>query len=320
MKVRSYRDAGVDIDEGDAFARFIGSIDSPAVSKSIGGFSGATELDLSLYKQPVLLSTTDGVGTKLLVAKQLGRYDTIGIDLVAMCVNDLIICGARPVSFLDYIACGKIDRNVLGEVIKGIVAGCEEAGCRLTGGETAEMPDMYGEGDIDLAGFCTGIVEKEKMLPQKGEIRAGAPLFGLPSTGIHSNGLSLARKVFSPRDRKAYEQLLVPTKIYVRELNELFGAGGIQAAAHITGGGLEGNIARVLPGGLSTVLSWDWERPEIFRRIQKEGGIDEEEMRKVFNLGIGIVLVISPDSAEKVLERARNKKIPMIKIGEVTDG
>lgn len=195
MDIKSYAEAGVDIEKGDRFAEFIGSLKSKAVSGEIGGFAGGIEIDTEKYKKPVLLSTTDGVGTKLLIARQLEKYDTIGIDLVAMCVNDLIVCGADPVNFLDYIACGKLNEKQMQEIIKGVVEGCEQSECILAGGETAEMPDVYAEDDFDLAGFCVGLVNKDNILPKKDKISKGDTVLALPSAGIHSNGLSLARKV-----------------------------------------------------------------------------------------------------------------------------
>lgn len=284
-----YTSAGVDIQSGDRFARFIASIKSRAVSSAIGGFSGGIEFDPAAWKKPFLMSTTDGVGTKLLVARKLGKFDTIGIDLVAMSVNDLAVCGVQPLSFLDYIAVGRLDEELLRDIMKGIVAGCEQAGCVLTGGETAEMPDLYHGGDFDLAGFCVGIGEKDEMLPRPGAMNPGDLLYAIPSAGIHSNGLSLARKAL-PENQ--WEELLTPTRIYVRELMKLSASGTISAAAHITGGGLEGNLVRVLAPGLVPRLMWDWPVPRIFSRIAGGGSVAEEEMRRVFNMGVGIALVV----------------------------
>jgi phosphoribosylformylglycinamidine cyclo-ligase len=315
-----YRSAGVDIEKGDRFARFIASLRSPAVSSSIGGFSGGIPLDLGAYRHPLLLSTTDGVGTKLLVAKRLHRYDTIGIDLVAMNVNDLAVCGAQPLSFLDYIACGRLNEDLLQEVIRGIVSGCEQAGCMLVGGETAEMPDLYEEDDIDLAGFCVGLVDKEEALPRLSSMQEGDPLYALPSSGIHSNGLSLARKVLASASESLWEELLTPTRIYVSELMLLARSGTILGAAHITGGGLEGNVVRVIPKTLSPRFSWDWEVPSIFRTIQQKGNIQIEEMRRVFNMGIGIALIVSQREERRFLEIAETNRIHTFKIGELVRG
>ena len=318
MGIKSYADAGVDIEKGDNFAKFIGSINSPAVSKSIGGFAGGVEIDLKKYRNPVLLSTTDGVGTKLMLTRQFGIYDTIGIDLVAMCVNDLIVCGAQPLNFLDYIACGKLNTEIMQEIIKGIINGCEQAECVLAGGETAEMPDVYAEDDFDLAGFCVGIVEKSKMIPRKSEIKKGDIVLGIPSAGIHSNGLSLARKVISEKDIDGRRELLRPTKIYVKELKLLLSTDMVLSAAHITGGGLEGNLKRTIPENLKAVFDYNsWSVPEIFEKIMKQGDIDLSEMRKVFNMGIGLALVAGRDNTGMLLDSARNNNITLLPIGEI---
>ena len=318
MSIKSYAEAGVDINRGDRFAQFVASINSRAVSKGIGGFAGGIELDVSKYKNPVLLSATDGVGTKLLLTKEFGIYDTIGIDLVAMSANDLVVCGAEPLNFLDYIACGKINDKVLKEIIKGIVKGCEESECILAGGETAEMPDVYQEDDFDLAGFCVGIVEKEKMLPKKKEIKRGDVILGLPSSGVHANGLSLARKVIPEKDKLGRATLLKPTRIYVKQVKKLISTDMILSAAHITGGGLEGNIKRTLPTNSRPYLNYSsWKTPDIFKKIMKDGGIPEPEMRKVFNMGIGLALVAHKEDVNQILAVAKKEKIEIIAIGEV---
>ncbi len=318
--MRSYRDAGVDIEKGDRFVEFIKSIRSRAVDGGIGGFSSAIPLGSLGYRSPVLMTTTDGVGTKLLVARALGRYDTIGIDLVAMSVNDLVVCGARPLVFLDYIACGAIDEPMMQDLMRGIVRGCELAGCVLGGGETAEMPDVYARGDFDLAGFAVGIAEQDAVLPRREQIRAGSPILGIPSSGIHSNGLSLARKVIPETDRAAWEEMLTPTTIYAREMEVLAAAGGVLAAAHITGGGLYGNLERVIPEGLRMRFTFDWKVPPIFTRIQKTGGVSDDEMRRVFNLGIGIAL-IPKDGGEKALADAAGRAgFELLKIGVLENG
>lgn len=313
----TYSEAGVDIEKGDRFASFIGNIKSKAVSNSIGGFAGGIEIDTEKYKKPVLLSCTDGVGTKLMVAQKLQKFDTLGIDLVAMCVNDLIVCGASPMVFLDYIGCGKLNEDVLKEVIKGIVEGCEQSGCTLAGGETAEMPDMYPDNEFDLAGFSVGIVEKSKMLPKLDEIQKGDVLFGIASVGVHSNGLSLARKCINPEDRENMEVLLTPTKIYVKDLEALLPSDMITAAAHITGGGLEGNIVRALPEGMTPVLNWEWSKPEIFSTIQKNGNISDDEMKKVFNMGIGMILVVKQENEAAFAEYAKKAGVEIFKAGVV---
>jgi phosphoribosylformylglycinamidine cyclo-ligase len=318
MSIKTYAEAGVNIDKGDKFAQFIASIKSKAVSKGIGGFAGGIELDISKYKTPVLLSSTDGVGTKLLLTKEFGIYDTIGIDLVAMSVNDLIVCGAEPLNFLDYIACGKINDKILKDIIKGIVKGCEEGECILAGGETAEMPDVYKEDEFDLAGFCVGIVEKDKMLPKKNEIKRGDVILGLPSSGVHSNGLSLARKVIPEKDKLGRATLLKPTKIYVKQLKKLIETDMILSAAHITGGGLEGNLKRTIPNSVRAVFNYSsWQTPDIFKKIMKDGGIAEAEMRKVFNMGIGMALIAHKENVNNILSVARKERIDISVIGEL---
>jgi phosphoribosylformylglycinamidine cyclo-ligase len=315
-----YEKAGVSIRKGDEFAEFIRSFPSKSVSRGIGGFAGGAALDLSGYREPVLLSTTDGVGTKLLVAKELGRWDTIGIDLVAMSVNDLVVCGARPLQFLDYIACGKIDDGRLRQVIAGVVAGCEQAGCELTGGETAEMPEVYGPDDLDLAGFAVGLVEKGRMLPRTERMEEGDLILGMPSSGVHSNGYSLARKSVNREDRAAWEELLVPTKIYVREILELLGTGRVLGAAHVTGSGLRGNVERILPRGLVPRFSWDWPVPPIFAKIQSGGRIADQEMRAVFNMGVGMAIVAKRAEAEGLVGIAAAKGIELFRAGELVRG
>jgi phosphoribosylformylglycinamidine cyclo-ligase len=315
--MRTYREAGVDIDRGDRFVDFIRSIRSRAVDGGIGGFSSALPLEGLGFRSPVLMTTTDGTGTKLLVARKLGRYDTIGIDLVAMNVNDLIVCGARPVVFLDYIACGRIDETRMHEVIRGIVKGCEIAGCSLGGGETAEMPDLYGPDDMDLAGFAVGIAEKDAVLPRKGEIRRGDLILGLPSSGIHSNGLSLARKLIPESDAAGWEDMLTPTLIYVREMQALLAAGKLLAAAHITGGGLFGNLQRVIPEGLSPRFDFNWRVPPVFAKIQSLGNVSDQEMRRVFNLGIGIAMIARPSDFDALRAAGGSVGAEVLRIGEL---
>ena len=313
--MKSYSEAGVDIDRGERFVDFIKSIRSKAVDTGIGGFSAALPIDTLGFTSPVLMTTTDGTGTKLLVAKKLGRYDTIGIDLVAMNVNDLLVCGARPVVFLDYIACGRIDETRMHDIMRGIVRGCELAGCRLGGGETAEMPDLYGADDFDLAGFAVGLAEKNSVLPRMADIAAGDAILGIPSSGIHSNGLSLARKVIPESDTQAWEEMLTPTLIYAREMAVLLETGKVLAAAHITGGGLEGNLQRVIPKPLAPRYTFAWPVPAIFEKIQRLGGIPEKEMRSVFNLGIGCALVTHPADVEPLQRAAREAGFPLLSIG-----
>ncbi len=314
MKPRSYEEAGVSISRGDTFAARIAALSSPALGE-LGGFAGGLEIDLSRYRRPVLLSATDGVGTKLLVARSVGDYRTVGIDLVAMCVNDLAVCGAEPAIFLDYIACGHIEDQTLQQVIQGIVTGCELAGCTLAGGETAELPDMYGEGDLDLAGFAVGLVEHDDRLPRIETIGPSDRVVGLASSGIHSNGFSLARKVLDLRDERITAELLTPTRIYVDALKQALPY--IKAAAHITGGGLEANVRRVLPKTVVLDLSWDWDVPPIFERIRREGVVPEEEMRRVFNMGIGIAMVVGEADVERLSEAIGEQ---LIDVGSLSIG
>ena len=313
--MKTYSEAGVDIDRGDRFVDFIKSIRSKAVGAGIGGFSAALPLDSLGFKRPVLMTTTDGTGTKLLVAKKLGKYDTIGIDLVAMSVNDLVVCGAKPIVFLDYIACGRIDETRLHEIMRGIVRGCEIAGCSLGGGETAEMPDLYGEDDVDLAGFAVGIAEQDGVLPLKEEIRAGDLILGLRSSGIHSNGLSLARKVIPESDSAAWGEMLIPTLIYTREMGILLESGQVLAAAHLTGGGLYGNLQRVIPDTLAPRFSFDWKVPPLFAKIQALGGVSDTEMRSVFNLGIGMAMIAHPGAKDGLIELAQRSGFELLEIG-----
>jgi phosphoribosylformylglycinamidine cyclo-ligase len=315
-----YNSAGVSIERGDAFADYIRNIKSTAIPASIGGFAGGFEIDNSMYKNPVIFTTTDGVGTKLLVAKMLNRFDTLGIDLVAMCVNDLLVCGAVPQVFLDYIACGKINSKLLKNIMQGIVRGCEIAGCTLSGGETAEMPDVYHDDDFDLAGFSVGIAEKKNILPKTDSIRAGDIIYGLPSNGIHSNGLSLARKIVQPDNDEAWKELLNPTKIYTREFSCLLPTVFLKAAAHITGGGLIGNITRVLPAAHSIHLNWEWKIPWIFNYLQNEGSLDSVEMHRVFNMGIGIALIVGKENKDDFENFCSKKSIGAEAIGKVTHG
>ncbi|OHD69942.1 MAG: phosphoribosylformylglycinamidine cyclo-ligase [Spirochaetes bacterium RBG_13_68_11] len=305
------------MDKGDRFVDFIKGIRSPAIDPAIGGFSAAIDVEALGMRHPVLLTTTDGVGTKILVARRLGKLDTLGIDLVAMCVNDLVVCGARPVQFLDYIACGRIQEDRLAALMTGIVRGCELAGCRLGGGETAEMPDVYGPDEFDLAGFAVGAAERDDLLPRLDDIRAGDLVLGIASSGIHSNGFSLARKVLPV---ESWGDLLPPTRIYAAEMAALCATGGVLAAAHVTGSGLAGNLGRVIPDGLRAAFSFDWPLPPVFRRIQQLGGVSDGEMRGVFNLGIGIALVAHPHSLSALDAAARGAGFSLLRIGTLERG
>ncbi len=269
----------------------------PGVLGGLGGFGALFELPLDRYRQPILVSGTDGVGTKLKLALELNRHDTIGIDLVAMCVNDVLVVGAEPLFFLDYYATGKLDVDVAADVIKGIADGCEQAGAALVGGETAEMPGMYQDGDYDLAGFCVGVVEKAKIIDGS-RIQPGDALLALASSGPHSNGYSLIRKILAVNDAKLDqpladgrplgEALLAPTRIYVKPVLKLLEALEVKAIAHITGGGLTENLPRVLPTGVKAIINpHSWQRPAIFHWLQQQGGVIETEMWRTFNCGVG---------------------------------
>jgi phosphoribosylformylglycinamidine cyclo-ligase len=317
---KTYAGAGVDIEKGDRFAEFIGKIPSKAIGKGIGGFAGGLELDWKAFQRPVLLSCTDGVGTKLLVAQRFQKFDTIGIDLVAMNVNDLAVCGCMPSVFLDYIATGYINEGRLQAIIKGIVDGCEQSECILAGGETAEMPDLYHGEDFDLAGFTVGLVEKDKMLPRPDKMAAGDVVFGVASSGVHSNGYSLARKAVKETDTQAWDDLLVPTKIYVRDMKALLPLPGLVGAAHITGGGLFGNIERVLPAHLQLQLDWSWDVPRIFGKIEKDGNVDRDEMIKVFNMGIGLALVVTKADADAFEAGAKKAGVAVFRAGSLEAG
>lgn len=315
MSVRTYKSAGVDLERGEHIVSFIQSLNSRAIPATLGGFAGPVDLDLQDFRKPVLLNTCDGVGTKLLVAKKLNRFNTIGIDLVAMCVNDLIVCGVEPLAFQDYIACGRINNSVLHAVIRGVVTGCELAGCKLSGGETAELPDLYAADDFDLAGFCSGVGDREGLLPRLDRINEGDAVLGLASSGIHSNGISLARKVLD--DEKEWAEMLLPTKIYVKEMVTLLESGYVHSAAHITGGGLTSNLQRVIPKKLTPQLDFNWPRPWIFDRIQERGEVSEDEMRRIYNLGFGICLVVSAQSESEFVAYAKAHGIAATRLGRL---
>ena len=311
----SYRDAGVDIDAGNSLVERIKPIVKdtfrPGVVTGLGGFGALFELPLDRYKQPILVSGTDGVGTKLKLALEMNCHNTIGIDLVAMCVNDIIVTGAEPLFFLDYYASGKLDVEVAVEVVKGIAQGCKLSGAALTGGETAEMPGMYGEGDYDLAGFCVGIVEKSRII-ESSRVQPGDVLIGMASSGPHSNGYSLVRKILEVSNADLQQELhgatlgealLAPTRIYVKPLLDLHNKIDIHALAHITGGGLPENLPRALPEGTRAVINADsWERPEIFKWLQQAGNVQKSEMLRTFNCGVGMVLCVSEQDADMAID------------------
>ncbi len=310
----SYRDAGVDIDAGNALVERIKPLAAattrPGVVTGLGGFGALFELPWGRYRQPVLVSGTDGVGTKLKLAIELGRHDGVGIDLVAMCANDILVAGAEPLFFLDYYATGHLDLEVATAVIAGIAEGCKRAGCALTGGETAEMPGMYARGDYDLAGFCVGIAEKDALITPD-RVQPGDVLIALASSGPHSNGYSLIRKVLQVSGADPHqplagsapgatlgELLMAPTRIYVKPVLALMEQTRIHAMAHITGGGLLENLPRVLPNGVKAMVDLgSWQRPEIFDWLQKSGGIADTEMLRTFNCGVGLVLCLSAAEA-----------------------
>ncbi|MDX9740551.1 MAG: phosphoribosylformylglycinamidine cyclo-ligase [Gammaproteobacteria bacterium] len=311
----SYRDAGVDIDAGNRLVERIKPIarrtSRPGVLGGLGGFGALFELPPGRYREPVLVSGTDGVGTKLRLAIELGRHDTIGIDLVAMCVNDLVVQGAEPLFFLDYYATGRLDVDVAAAVVEGIGKGCELAGAALVGGETAEMPGMYADGDYDLAGFCVGAVEKSEIIDGS-RVRAGDVLIGLASSGPHSNGYSLIRRILERSGAALSSEcggstlgdlLLAPTRIYVKSVLEVKQHVDLCAVAHITGGGLLENLPRVLPAETKAIIdSASWPLPEIFAWLQAEGKVEANEMYRTFNCGIGMVLLVPPADATRALE------------------
>ena len=333
-KVKStYKDAGVDIDAGNTFVKLIKPLvkatSRPEVIADIGGFGGLFSLNTNKYKNPVLVSGTDGVGTKLKLAFMADKHDTVGIDLVAMCVNDIVVQGAEPLFFLDYLATGKLEPEKAALIVKGIAEGCTMAGCALIGGETAEMPGFYADGEYDLAGFTVGVVERDKIIDGS-TITVGNKLIGLASSGIHSNGYSLARKVIfdtlgltidSPLPglgKSVAEELLTPTRIYVKSILNLRRDFRINGVAHITGGGLLENIPRVLPNGCKAVIRKNsWEVPSIFTLLQEAGNIDETELFRTFNCGIGMVLAVPESESEEVLIRLSGLNERACVIGEV---
>ncbi len=310
----TYSDAGVDIDAGERLVDRIGpdvaATHRPEVLGGLGGFGGLFALDVARFRNPVLVAGTDGVGTKLRLAGQLERHDTIGIDLVAMCVNDVVVTGAEPQFFLDYYATGRLDEDVAAAVIRGIAAACREAGCALIGGETAEMPGMYAPGDYDLAGFCVGAVERDAVL-DCARVAPGDVILGLASSGPHANGYSLIRRVLEHSsaapsmplgEATLGESLLAPTRLYVQPVLALLGAADVHALAHITGGGLLENLPRVLPPGTRAHLARDaWPRPPVFDWIQRAGGIAEREMLRTFNCGVGMCAIVPEIQAPAAL-------------------
>ncbi|MED6156400.1 Phosphoribosylformylglycinamidine cyclo-ligase, chloroplastic/mitochondrial [Stylosanthes scabra] len=315
----TYKDTGVDIDAGSELVRRIAKM-----APGIGGFGGLFPLGDSY-----LVAGTDGVGTKVMLAFETGIHDTIGIDLVAMSVNDIVTSGAKPLFFLDYFATGHLDVDVAEQVIKGIVEGCKQSDCALLGGETAEMPGLYKEGEYDLSGCAVGIVKKDSVINGK-NITAGDVLIGLPSSGVHSNGFSLVRRVLAQSGLSLKDQLpggnvtvaealMAPTVIYVKQVLDLVSKGGVKGIAHITGGGFTDNIPRIFPEGLgATIYKDSWDVLPVFKWLQEAGKIEDSEMRRTFNMGIGMVLVVSPDTADRILEN-RSETNKVYRIGEVTN-
>ena len=331
----NYKDAGVDIEKADHFIneikKYVKKTFNQNVVTPIGGFAGAYMIELAKYKQPVITSSTDGVGTKLKVAQILDKHDTIGIDLVAMCVNDLITTTSKPIFFLDYFATGKLKTDVAVNVIKGIAKGCEEAECALIGGETAEMPGMYKEGEYDIAGFAVGIVEKEKILDGS-QAKEGDILIGIASSGLHSNGYSLVRKIIEIKNysysdnieefgKTLGEELLIPTKIYVKPVMELTEKILLHGIAHITGGGIPGNLIRILNQNTKAIIDTNsWKIPPVFQWIQKEGKISDQEMFKTFNMGIGLILIVPEESVDKAIKILEKYKEKVFIIGRLEKG
>jgi len=325
----SYKDAGVDIDAGNALVeRIKGTVKAtrrPEVMGGIGGFGALCRIPEG-YKKPVLVSGTDGVGTKLKLAMDLDRHDTIGIDLVAMCVNDLIVLGAEPLYFLDYYATGKLSVDIASRVISGIGEGCQQSNCALVGGETAEMPGMYEGGDYDLAGFCTGVVEEDNIIDGS-KVAAGDVVIGLASSGPHSNGYSLVRKVLEVSkadtnaplgDKTLADALLEPTRIYVKPILALLKEHTVHAISHITGGGFWENLPRVLPDSLSVRIDANsWTMPPVFNWLQENGNISDTEMFRTFNCGIGLILVVPADTADSVLAKLTELGETASKIGAI---
>jgi phosphoribosylformylglycinamidine cyclo-ligase len=332
----TYKQSGVDIEAGDALVErikpFAARTTRPEVMGGVGGFGGLFALPPGKYKEPVLVAGTDGVGTKLKVAFMAGRHSTIGIDLVAMSVNDILTCGAEPLFFLDYFATSRLEVDAAAEVIRGIAEGCHQAGCTLLGGETAELPGFYARGEYDLAGFCVGVAEKSALITGK-EIAPGDALIGLPSSGLHSNGYSLARKVLiddaklpldqvpEGLDRPLVDALLEPTRIYVKDALALMADVKVKGFAHITGSGIPGNMPRCLPDGTRAVLDEKtWKRPAIYGLIQQLGNVERDEMYSTFNMGLGLIAVVAKADVAKALALLRARGVDASEVGRIEQG
>jgi phosphoribosylformylglycinamidine cyclo-ligase len=334
-KSLSYRDAGVNIDAGNEFVEKIkdsvASTNRPGVMGSLGGFGGLFELPTDRYQQPVLVSGTDGVGTKLKLAIDLNRHNTIGIDLVAMCVNDILVLGAEPLYFLDYYATGELNTEIAVSVVEGIAEGCRQSNAALIGGETAEMPGMYSKGDYDLAGFCVGVVEKKKIIDGS-NVKVGNVMIAIASSGPHSNGYSLVRKIievsgadinapFGNEGQSLGEALLAPTRIYVKAIHQLLEKFNIHAMAHITGGGLLENIPRVLPENAQAVIDEaSWQLPDVFQWLQENGNVEPAEMHRTFNCGVGMVLIADAADAEAIISTLNQNNESAWLLGVIAEG
>lgn len=333
MNTISYKDAGVDIAAGDQFSKRVGELApttfTPSVLQGIGHFGAFFELDLANYQKPVLVSSVDGVGTKLKIAFQTGRHDTVGEDLVNHCVNDIMAGGADPLYFLDYLGTGKLDKTIAEQIMQGLVRGCKNAGCALIGGETAEMPGFYNDGEYDIAGTIVGIVEKDKII-NGSRICAGDILIGLPSNGLHTNGYSLARKVLLDfkqlkLDKHIDElgttlgdELLKIHRCYQKEINAIKSKPYLKGMSHITGGGLEGNTKRIIPKNCSLRIHWEnWDQPRIFNLIRESGSISDTEMRKVFNLGVGFIFIVDRKHVDDALATLNEMEEFVFIVGEV---
>lgn len=329
-KPLTYKDAGVDIDAGNALVDRIKPLVKrtmrPEVLAGLGGFGGLFALPPGRYREPVLVSGTDGVGTKLKLAQLLGKHDSIGIDLVAMCVNDILVQGAEPLFFLDYFACGQLDVDTAADVIAGIAEGCSQAGAALIGGETAEMPDMYPAGEYDLAGFCVGVVERSEIIDGS-TIKPGDSLLGIASSGAHSNGYSLIRRVLerSPDAKIAGDAagsaLLTPTRIYVDAVLQLMSSVAVKGLAHITGGGISENLPRALPADVHAVVDTDsWQQGALFDWLAETGNIETDEMRRTFNCGVGMVAIVDAQDVDAALQALADAGESAWRLGEVCEG
>lgn len=332
----TYSQAGVDIEKGNEAVElikpFVKSTFRPEVVTDLGGFGGLFALNTDKYQEPILVSGTDGVGTKLKLAFQMGKHDTIGIDAVAMCVNDILVSGAEPLFFLDYLAVGKLDPQLVVEIVKGVAEGCRQGGCSLIGGETAEMPGFYQEGEYDIAGFAVGVVDRPKIIDGS-TIKAGDIVLGIPSSGLHSNGFSLARKVLLEQEKfdldaklpelgaPVGEVLIEPTRIYVSLIRKILEKHRIKGMAHITGGGLLENIPRILPENCQCLINQDsWPSTPIFQLIQNRGQIETQEMFKTFNMGIGMILIVDREEAQLVMDYGQDNNEKIYRIGSITEG